>query len=377
MDSFARRLLAWYDRHGRKALPWKRGRDAYRTWVSEIMLQQTQVATVIPYFERFMRRFPDIRALARAPLDVVLAHWAGLGYYARARNLHACARRVVAQHDGSFPRDLASVADLPGIGRSTAAAILAFACGQRHAILDGNVKRVLARFHTVETPIGTRSAEPQFWALAESHTPSQRVAAYTQAIMDLGAMVCRRVRPACEVCPVAGDCRAFRTGRQHALPLRAGARPRAVRETVMVMLRDRRGRVLLEKRPPHGIWGGLWSLPEISAVRDLRVSLRKRFGCDAAPAKPWPAVHHDFTHFRLVITPQPAFAEALPARAMEDNGFLWYKPGVKRIGLPAPVQRLIERLQDGKNCEVRETRPRSRRPRRARVSRRTGQEDLR
>lgn len=370
-DAFARRLLTWYDRHGRKALPWKKGRDPYRIWVSEIMLQQTQVATVMPYFARFMKRFPDVRALARAPLDTVLKHWAGLGYYARARNLHACAGRIVEQHGGTFPRDIESVADLPGIGRSTAAAILAFAYGRRHAILDGNVKRVLARFHAIDAPVNTRAAELNFWKFAETHTPSRRVAAYTQAIMDLGATVCRRARPACDSCPVSADCRAFRSGRQNELPLRANTRLREVRKTVMVMLRDERGRVLLEKRPPAGIWGGLWSLPEISHDHDLREVLRARFGWDVAPGEPWPALNHDFTHFRLVITPQPAVAGAMIGRAMEDNGVLWYKPGVKRIGLPAPVQLLLKRLQDGKNSELRETRPRGRRPRHAGVPRRT------
>lgn len=371
MDPFARRVLAWYDHHGRRALPWKKGRDPYRIWVSEIMLQQTQVATVIPYFERFMRRFPDMHTLARAPLDAVLEHWAGLGYYARARNLHACARHVIEQHEGKFPRDIELVADLPGIGRSTAAAILAFAYGKRHAILDGNVKRVLARFHAINTPINTRAAELQFWKIAEQHTPSRRVAAYTQAIMDLGATVCQRTRPDCEACPVSRDCRAFQSGRQTEFPMRAPARKRGVRRTVMMLLCDEQGRVLLEKRPPVGIWGGLWSLPEIPHDHDLRDVCRARFGCDVTPENPWPALNHDFTHFRLVITPQPAALRTVAARALEDNGALWYKPGMNRIGLPAPVQLLLKRLQDGKNSELRETRPRSRRPRHAGLSRRT------
>jgi A/G-specific adenine glycosylase len=370
MDSFARRVLAWYDRHGRKALPWKKGRDSYRIWVSEIMLQQTQVATVMPYFARFMSRFPDIHALARAPLDAVLEHWAGLGYYARARNLHACARRVVADLSGKFPRDIESVAALPGIGRSTAAAILAFAHGKRHAILDGNVKRVLARFHAIDMPIGTRAAEMKFWKIADRHTPARRVAAYTQAIMDLGATVCRRTKPDCDACPVSADCRAFQSGRATAFPKRAPARKREVRESVMVLLHDAQGRVLLEKRPPAGIWGGLWSLPEVPHGHDMRAVCRARFGYDITPENPWPAVNHDFTHFRLVITPQPAVLHRVSARALEDNGVLWYKPGTKRIGLPAPVQLLLKRSQDGKNGELRETRPRGRRPRHAGLSRR-------
>lgn len=369
--SFAQRLLAWYDRHGRKALPWKQGRDPYRIWVSEIMLQQTQVATVIPYYERFMQRFPDMRALARAPLDTVLERWAGLGYYARARNLHHCARRIVDDHRGRFPRDMEAVAGLPGIGPSTAAAILAFAFGKRHPILDGNVKRVLARYHAIEEPIGARATETRLWALAARHTPERRVAAYTQAIMDLGATVCRRSNPDCKACPVAPGCRARRLGRQSDFPKRSATRVRPVRATVMLMLCDRAGRVLLEKRPPAGIWGGLWSLPELAHDDDLRAVCHARFGCDALIGKPWPAVTHDFTHFRLVITPQPLMARAPIARAMEDNGVFWHKPGLKRMGLPAPVQLLLKRLHDGKNGELREARPRSRRARHAGVPRRT------
>jgi A/G-specific adenine glycosylase len=318
-----------------------------------------------------MRRFPDIHALARAPLDAVLEHWAGLGYYARARNLHACARRVVADHDGKFPREIEAVADLPGIGRSTAAAILALAMGKRHAILDGNVKRVLARFHALDVPVNTRAAELALWKLATRHTPARRVAAYTQAIMDLGATVCRRSNPDCKACPVTSHCRARRLGQQTDFPKRGAVRARPVRATIMLMLRDRSGRVLLEKRPPAGIWGGLWSLPELPRTADLRAVCQTRFGCDALLGKPWPTVTHDFTHFRLVITPQPMTARAPVRGAMVDNDVIWHEPGLKQVGLPAPVQLLLKRLHDGKNSELCETRPRSRRAGHAGLSRRT------
>ncbi|HSW52621.1 MAG TPA: A/G-specific adenine glycosylase, partial [Sulfuricaulis sp.] len=236
--SLSRRLLTWYDRYGRKTLPWKRKRDAYRIWVSEIMLQQTQVATVIPYFERFMAHFPDVRSLARAELDEVLHLWTGLGYYARARNLHQAAQGIVKQHSGKFPRDFEAVADLPGIGRSTAGAILALAFGQRHPILDGNVKRVLARHHAIDTPPTKRETEVQMWQLAEKHTPRQRVADYTQAIMDLGATVCTRTRPQCALCPLRKTCRAFQLGAPQEFPLRKAARKTPVKATRMLMIRD-------------------------------------------------------------------------------------------------------------------------------------------
>ena len=260
----SKRLLTWYDRHGRKTLPWKRVRDPYRIWVSEIMLQQTQVTTVIPYFERFMARFPNVKTLARANSNDVLHLWTGLGYYARARNLHKAAKLTVQQHRGIFPRAFDAVTDLPGIGRSTAGAILALAYGQRHAILDGNVKRVLARYHAIGTPVNKRETEEQLWRLAARHTPRTRVAAYTQAIMDLGATLCTRTKPDCARCPLRVTCRAYRLGAPQNFPMRR-ARPLApVKSVSMLMIRDARQRVLLQRRPPVGIWGGLWGFPEFS-----------------------------------------------------------------------------------------------------------------
>src|SRR5690606_8097985 len=249
VNDFARRLLAWFDRCGRHDLPWQRDRRPYAVWVSEIMLQQTQVATVIPYFERFVARFPDVEVLAEASLDDVLALWSGLGYYARARNLHRAAQLVVERYGGDLPDSLDELMALPGIGRSTAGAILAQAHGVRAPILDGNVKRVLARHAGIEGWPGEREVEQTLWAIADERTPSERVADYTQAIMDLGAMLCTRRRPACTVCPVVEDCRACRLGIQERLPSPRPKRERPRRRRMMLVVRDSQGRVLLERRP--------------------------------------------------------------------------------------------------------------------------------
>ena len=341
-DRIARRLLAWYDRHGRHDLPWQKSRDPYRVWVSEIMLQQTQVATVIPYYERFLKRFPDVRSLARARIDSVLHHWTGLGYYARARNLHAAAKVIVHEHGGRFPRTLEAVSALPGIGRSTAGALLAFAFGQRPAILDGYVKRVLARYHALDTPPAT--AAEKLWQLAGHHTPRQRVAHYTQAIMDLGATVCRR-RPDCARCPLARGCAAHRLGRVEDYPVAAARRANPTRRVNMLILRDARGRVLLVRRPPSGVWGGLWSLPE-SAGADARAWCRDTFGLDIRTHKPWPVLRHAFSHFRLDITPIPARVTGACAVAMEHGETVWYNPvRPVKLGLAAPVKKLLEQLE--------------------------------
>ncbi len=346
-DVFATRLLAWAARHGRKALPWQRPRDPYRTWVSEIMLQQTQVATVIPYYERFLNRFPDVGTLARARLDSVLHRWTGLGYYARARNLHRAARLIAGEHKGRFPRDFDSVAALPGVGRSTAGAILALAFGQRHAILDGNVKRVLARYHAIGRPLKDRAALDELWRLAEWHTPRRRVAAYTQAIMDLGATLCTPRRPNCADCPVARGCAARRAGATEDYPVATARARRPERKVAMLLLRDTRGCVLLTQRPPAGLWGGLWSLPEFAPGEDLRAGCAARFGLRIRPQTPWPERHHDFSHFRLTITPIPARLVGTAARAMEYSPSVWYNPASPDArGLAAPVKRLLEELKE-------------------------------
>ena len=346
VDQFAHSLLRWYRLHGRRGLPWLDDRDPYRIWVSEIMLQQTQVTTVVPYYQKFIERFPDARALAAASVDSVLGLWSGLGYYARARNLHRAAEIIATQHGGVFPDDYDQVLALPGIGRSTAAAILAFAHGQRRAILDGNVKRVLARYHAVEGWPGQSAVARRLWALAETHLPASDVRAYTQAIMDLGAMVCRLKHPDCGVCPLTRDCQARMTQRVDLYPGRRPKKRRPRHSIVFIMIRDRVGRVLLEHRPPHGSWGGLWSFPEWPADVSLASWSKERFGTVVQFAAPWPRVRHGFTHFELDITPQPASApRRLPVR-MRGNGVLWYKPGAPfNGGLAGPVRALLQQME--------------------------------
>lgn len=345
-DRISGRLLAWFDRHGRKDLPWQRAPSPYRVWVSEIMLQQTQVATVIPYYERFVARFPDVRALARAPLDEVLHHWSGLGYYARARHLHRAAQIVCDAHGGELPAERDALERLPGIGRSTAGAILALACGQRHPILDGNAKRVLCRYHGIEGWPGRTEVGQRLWALADAHTPRRRVAAYTQAIMDLGATVCTRTRPACGRCPLAGGCRARAQGRERELPTPKRPPPRPLRRTQFVILRRGDGRVLLERRPPSGIWGGLWGFPECGADADVAEWCRAMLGLTPRTLRRLPVLRHGFTHFQLDIVPVRAEVEAGAAQHVREDGHrLWYGNGsAERLGLAAPVAELLARL---------------------------------
>jgi A/G-specific adenine glycosylase len=345
---FGARLLAWYDRHGRKTLPWKQTKDPYRIWVSEIMLQQTQVATVIPYFKRFIERFPDIGALARAKLDAVLHRWTGLGYYARARNLHRAAKIILRQHGGKFPREIDAVQQLPGIGRSTAGAILALAFGQRHAILDGNVKRVLARYHAIGEPLNRRDVGTRLWDLSEQYTPALRVADYTQAIMDLGATVCRRTNPDCAYCPVQNGCKAYRLGRSEGYPIATRRSRLPIRQVNWLLIRDQRGRVLLQRRPPTGLWGGLWAFPETT---DDNVAhwCRAHHGLKIEAEAPWPAWRHSFSHFHLDITPIPArlVRAAFPIGTMETGDTVWYNlrsPAAR--GVSAPVKKLLDQLED-------------------------------
>jgi len=339
----AARLIAWQARAGRHDLPWQHARSAYRVWISEIMLQQTQVATVIPYFERFMARFPDVRALADAAIDEVLHLWTGLGYYARARNLHRAAQLIRDQY-GEFPRELDAAMSLPGIGRSTAGAILALANGSRHAILDGNVKRVLSRHYAIDGAADDNATLARLWKLAEEETPSDDVARYTQAIMDLGATLCTRSKPRCADCPIAADCRARLEQRTGELP--AARRRRAARRqkhAVMLVARHASA-VLLVQRPPSGIWGGLWCLPEFTdreAAADFAVRQLSRAKLASAAL---PEIEHSFTHFDLVITPIEARCQGV--REVNERGELWYdlaQPA--RVGLPAPIKTLLETLR--------------------------------
>jgi len=339
---FASRLLAWHEHHGRHDLPWQVDRDPYRVWLSEVMLQQTQVATVIPYFLRFCERFPDVAALAAAPLDEVLASWAGLGYYARARNLQACAKQVVSRHDGRFPLDPAQLVELPGIGRSTAAAIAALCAGVRAPILDGNVKRVLARRFAIDGDPASAAVERLLWQRAESLLPAEaQMPAYTQAIMDLGATVCTRRAPRCGQCPVAAGCIARRTGRIDQLPA-AGRRSERPPRRTWVLLAVHGNRVLLHRRAPAGIWGGLHSLPQFDSAAALR---RAAMEFDAAPKlAALPSRRHAFTHFTLTLLPRRLDITSPPPQLREDD-LLWLP--LARIGtapLPAPILALLREI---------------------------------
>ncbi|HVX04112.1 MAG TPA: A/G-specific adenine glycosylase [Rhodanobacteraceae bacterium] len=344
MDGFAHRLLHWYDRHGRHELPWQQPRTPYRVWVSEVMLQQTQVATVVRYFERFVRALPDVAALAAAPEDQVMGLWSGLGYYRRARHLHAAAQRCVARHGGELPRDFESLAALPGIGRSTAAAILAQAHGQRHAILDGNVKRVLARFHGIRGWPGERSVEQALWSQAEAHTPAERVADYTQAIMDLGATVCTRSNPRCGECPQSRECVAHRDGLTQAIPAPRPARALPEKHIVFVILRDELGRVLLQRRPPQGVWPRLWSFPEANDA-DAASPLAARLArLDATTAEALPGIRHTFTHFRLHAVPLEWRGVRANAALADDPDSRWCAAAeIATLGVPAPIRKILSR----------------------------------
>ena len=341
MNSFASRIVRWHQRHGRHALPWQGTHDPYRIWLSEIMLQQTQVATVIPYFERFVARFPHLPSLAAAHEDDVLALWSGLGYYSRARNLHAAARTLLASHDGIFPASPDLIAQLPGIGRSTAAAIAALAFGQRAAILDGNVKRVLARHGGIAGWPGDKKVETELWQLAESHLPHTAIEAYTQGMMDLGALVCTRSQPACSTCPVSTDCMASAQRRTAELPTPRPRKTLPERRVQMLLLLDR-GELMLEKRPARGVWGGMWSLPELGLDDDPASHCRDRFGFTAQTQQAWPQLSHSFTHFRLHIL--PVQMELAPRRATLP-GQIWLPPDdALDAALPAPVRKLVGRL---------------------------------
>jgi len=340
---FAASLLAWHKRHGRHDLPWQGTRDAYRIWVAEIMLQQTQVVAVIPYYRRFLERFPDIATLAGAPQDEVLRLWSGLGYYSRARNLQRAAQLVAERHGGVFPRALEEIESLPGIGHSTAAAIAAFAYGTRAAILDGNVKRVLARHFAVAGFPGEKRVEERLWQLAEKQLPPRAVGRYTQAIMDLGATLCTRAKPACSDCPLADSCQAHALARVRDFPAPRPAKAVPTRATHMLLL-VRNGEILLEKRLSSGIWGGLWSLPELADTAGARAYCRDNYGCTiAAPQRLDPLVH-GFTHFKLNIQPFLCHVEKLTPGAREA-GLIWLSlEEAHGAAIPVPVRKLIERL---------------------------------
>ncbi len=344
-DAFARALLAWFDVHGRKNLPWQQSRTAYRVWLSEVMLQQTQVRTVIAYFERFVTALPTLADLAAADEDRVLALWSGLGYYSRARNLHRSARICMQLHGGELPRDMAALAALPGIGRSTAAAILAQAWNEPHAILDGNVRRVLARWHGVRGWPGETRVQQRLWQYAQAHTPGSRAADYTQAIMDLGAMVCVRSKPSCRQCPLAADCQAHRLDIAHELPQPRPAREKPVRTTHLLIVRDAHGRLLLERRPPRGVWARLWSLPEAADADAARTLVHKRLHATIRRQTALASFRHSFTHYHLDVAPLLLDVKRLPRIADADERIWCSVDEIEPLALPAPVRRLIKSLE--------------------------------
>jgi A/G-specific adenine glycosylase len=342
VTSFAHDIITWQVRYGRHGLPWQR-RGAYSAWVSEIMLQQTQVSTVVPYYERFMARFPDVASLAGSALDDVLAHWSGLGYYSRARNLHRAACVMCERHAGRFPATFHEAMALPGIGRSTAAAIMVFGFGERHAILDGNVKRVLARVCAIEGYPGQKTVADRLWEAAERFLPDTDIETYTQGLMDLGATVCTRTKPRCAVCPVARHCSALALHQTERLP---APRPRKIlpHKHCAMMVIEREGALLLEKRPAPGIWGGLWCFPEVDPGEDAAILCARRFGVHVQHTGTLGPVEHGFTHFKLTISPTRMRVTSLTPRAAEGD-YRWIElDAIKEAAVPAPVRRIVDAL---------------------------------
>jgi A/G-specific adenine glycosylase len=346
MAALTQTLLAWHRQFGRKDLPWQLDPSPYRVWVSEIMLQQTQVATVIPYYLRFMASFPDINALANASIDDVLHHWSGLGYYARARNLRRAAQIIRDEHDGDFPASFEDIIALPGIGRSTAGAIMSLAHDERYPILDGNVKRVLARFYAVDGWPGKTAVAKTLWALADELTPQQHVATYNQAIMDFGATVCTRSNPGCRACPLNDACTAFGLDAVTDYPGRRKSKEKPLRLTHMVLAHID-GAVYLERRPDRGIWGGLWSLPELATERDIDDWCERELNAHPAELCHWNTVRHSFTHYDLDIQPIAVRLSTQSSTVRDSQDRIWYEIGMQPPGgIAAPVSKLIQSLRD-------------------------------
>jgi A/G-specific adenine glycosylase len=343
-STFDERILAWFDRHGRKDLPWQQDKSPYRVWISETMLQQTQVGTVIPYFNTFMARFPTVEALAQASLDEVLRYWAGLGYYARARNLHKTAQKI--EKMGRFPDTLEELRQMPGIGLSTAGAIMSIAYERSHPILDGNVRRVLARYRAISGWPGEAKVNKQLWDLSRAVTPQYRVADYTQAVMDLGATVCTRSRPACEACPLNADCMAFKAGRVAEFPAPKPAKALPVKQRAFLLLANEWHQIFLEKRPPTGIWGGLWCLPEfenheqaLAWCRDRNITDIDRYAMDKR--------RHTFSHYHLDYTPLVILTDSWVNGICEAGSAGWHPlNSIEQLGLAAPIKQLLKQYQN-------------------------------
>ena len=342
--SFSAAVLKWFDHSGRKHLPWQKNVTPYRVWLSEIMLQQTQVSTVIPYFEKFTTRFPDISSLASSPIDDVLSLWTGLGYYSRARNLHRTAKIISDEYYEQFPDNIDELIKLPGIGRSTAAAIISIAYNKKAAILDGNVKRVLARYHAVDGWPGDNAVAKILWQHAEEHTPAKRAGDYTQAMMDIGATVCTRTKPRCDTCPLHVQCTAYRQDSVALYPGRRDKKILPVKAVQMLMIRNPSGEVLLQQRPPTGLWGGLWCLPEIELSDNIATSCKTLCRQTSFKQEIWPSWRHSFSHYHLDITPVLVKLDNMPS-AVAESGGRWVDPMQSHtLGMPAPLVRLLSQL---------------------------------
>ncbi len=347
-EQFADRVLKWFHKHGRKDLPWQQEPTPYRVWISEIMLQQTQVQTVIPYYERFMARFPDVAMLAEAPTDQVLHLWTGLGYYARARNLHKAAQVICEQHQGKFPTSVEELESLPGIGRSTAGAIAALSMGVRAPILDGNVKRVLTRYFAIAGWPEQSAVKTKLWQLAEQLTPQHQVGDYTQAMMDLGATVCKRSKPLCDLCPLESDCQARVADKIDELPGKKPKKKLPVKAVAMAVIQNQHGDVLLEKRPASGIWGSLYAFPARSLDSEENAVAESSATYESLPledAATLPPLRHSFTHFHLDITPMHTYCQQLDPEITDRHQLIWYPlDGSVEVGLAAPVKKIIKQL---------------------------------
>lgn len=340
-DQFSDQLLTWFHNHGRHNLPWQREPTPYHVWVSEIMLQQTQVGTVIPYFNRFTEIFPNVQSLAKADIDEVLSYWTGLGYYARGRNLHRAAQMVCEFHDGILPPDKKKLLILPGIGRSTAGAIMALAFNQRHAILDGNVKRVLSRFYAVSGWPGKSNIQKKLWQLAEYLTPEKDIAQYTQAMMDLGATICTRSRPKCDICPISQECIARQQRSQHKYPTPRPKKSIPIRKSVFLLLENKTGEILFQRRPASGIWGGLWCFPECSPDDDIERWLLDKTGLSGSIIRKLSVIKHTLTHFRMEILPVHLKVKQCNNVKEMDN-YQWCLSGdALKFGVPVPVKKLL------------------------------------
>lgn len=339
---FSQKITIWHDAHGRKNLPWQKNKTTYRVWLSEIMLQQTQVATVIPYFEKFIKVFSTVRDLANANEDTVMSLWSGLGYYARARNLHKTAKLIVQNHNGNFPKTIEALEQLPGIGRSTAGAILSFSHDLHAVILDGNVKRVLARHFLIEEDLTKATTLKKLWLLAKRLTPKKSVAKYNQAIMDIGATICVRKNPLCHECPVKKTCKASQFQQQHELPLSIKTKKIPTKKTILLILKNNKNEICLEKRPPVGIWGSLWSLPEITHIDELDLFLKKRSFNLVSKTKR-DILKHTLSHFHLNIQPIEIIVTAKNNHVMEDNQKWFDIKTALQQGLPKPIRTIISK----------------------------------